>query len=434
MLWLYFWLLLWEGVLRKWVLPGFSDVIFVIRDPVAFLAYLLAFRAGIFPWRPAVSVVIILAALSVVFSIANDNRFAVTLFGLRTDFLHLPLIFLMATVLDRDDVIRFGKWFLICSIPILFLMVRQFNAEPGDLINAGAGGSQYGQIRGALGKIRPAGPFSFVAGTVVYYNMVAAFVFYGWLQPGTYNRLLLFIATTATVFAVPISISRSLLLGVLIVIAFGLAVVLKDPKRIPNFLGPLIAAVGFLAFSADTIYVQAFAVRWDEASGTTSAELYQNTAQRMLADFFSPIDVATQVPFFGYGIGLGTVAGAHLATGQYAFLLAESELGRLILELGPILGFAFIFWRVWLTVKLVFGSWQHYWQTANPLAWLIAGACFLNVLNGQWGPATTLGFAVFGAGLTLAALNGPAPDTEAESGSAVGSPPEDDSAGAKQQA
>jgi hypothetical protein len=38
---------------------------------------------------------------------------------------------------------------------------------------------------------------------------------------------------------------------------------------------------------------------------------------------------------------------------------------------------------------------------------MLAGACALLVLNGQWAPPTILGFAVFGAGLALAAAPGP---------------------------
>ena len=49
LIWLYFFLLIFEGTLRKWVLPQFSDVLLVIRDPVALVIYYLALRARIFP-------------------------------------------------------------------------------------------------------------------------------------------------------------------------------------------------------------------------------------------------------------------------------------------------------------------------------------------------------------------------------------------------
>lgn len=35
--WLYFWLLIFEGALRKWLLPGLSNVLLLVRDPVALL-------------------------------------------------------------------------------------------------------------------------------------------------------------------------------------------------------------------------------------------------------------------------------------------------------------------------------------------------------------------------------------------------------------
>jgi len=243
-LWVYFWLLIWEGMFRKWIFPGLSDLIFVIRDPVAIFAYLLAIRAKVFPWRPAVVVVVLMAALSLVMAIPNDNRLLVTLFGVRTDFLHLPLIFLMARVINRNDVIRYGRWFMIFSVPILLIMIKQFDAPSDSAWNVAVGGVASGQLRGAMGRIRPPGPFSFVTGPVDYFGVVAAFVFYGWLQPKVYGRLLVYVATIVTIVVIPVSISRSLLLGILIVTFFGLVVAVRDPRRIPNFLGPLVAAAG----------------------------------------------------------------------------------------------------------------------------------------------------------------------------------------------
>ena len=38
LLWIYFWLLIFEGALRKWILPGLSNPLLLVRDPVALLA------------------------------------------------------------------------------------------------------------------------------------------------------------------------------------------------------------------------------------------------------------------------------------------------------------------------------------------------------------------------------------------------------------
>jgi len=405
-IWLYFWLLLFEGALRKWVLPGWSDILFVIRDPVAILAYGLALRAGVFPFRPAVVAAGVMLVVSVLFTLTTATPLLVMIFGLRTNYLHLPLVFLIPAVMDRNDVIRMGRWFMITSIPILLLMVRQFDASPDDPINAGAGGYLGGQLRGAMGRIRPPGPFSFISGPVVYFSVVAAYVCHGWLEKRTYPRVLLLLATLATIIAVPISISRSLLLGVLVVLAFGGVVALRNPRNLPRFVGPLIVGLCFLAFAADTVYVQAFLTRWDEASSAGNAGFYNNVVGRMLAMFTQPFGIAADAPIFGHGIGMGTLAGSRLMTGRFMFMLSESELARVLLELGPILGFAFIAWRAWLALLIVARSWSAARRFGDVLPWLLAGATFLNFLIGQWGQATQLGFSVLGAGLTLAALNG----------------------------
>jgi hypothetical protein len=64
LIWLYLWLLVFEGVFRKWVLPQFSAPLLLIRDPVVLLIYLSALRARIFPVNIYVISLAIIAVLS----------------------------------------------------------------------------------------------------------------------------------------------------------------------------------------------------------------------------------------------------------------------------------------------------------------------------------------------------------------------------------
>jgi hypothetical protein len=50
------------------------------------------------------------------------------------------------------------------------------------------------------------------------------------------------------------------------------------------------------------------------------------------------------------------------------------------------------------------------WRRRHPASLVFAAACGLNVLNGQWGQATTLGAAVIGGGLALAAAQDDLPE------------------------
>ena len=171
--------------------------------------------------------------------------------------------------------------------------------------------------------------------------------------------------------------------------------------------GALVASLCLLAAIGNTIYVQAFRTRWDEAIEAGGKGFGGNVIGRIEESFTEPFAVAADAPLLGRGIGLGTVAGARLMTGKSLFLLSESELARDVQELGPLLGFAFIAWRAWLVLALVRGGWRSMAGEGDTLSWLITGATFLNVLSGQWGPATHLGFAVLGAGLALAAMRNP---------------------------
>jgi hypothetical protein len=434
-IWLYFWLILFEGVLRKWVLPEYSDPIFLIRDPVVILIYACAAGARLFPIRPATVTIWTMAVAALLFSFTGESPFAVTLFGLRTNFLHLPLVFVIAETFNRRDVVRMGAALLVTSIPIFLLMLVQFNSDPKDLINTAVGGTGGLQLRGALGKIRPPGPFSFISGVVSFIGLATAFLVYGWQRRGTFPLWLLIGGTLAVAASVPISISRSVLLSLLVVGSFAVVLLLRDRRTMGGVLGPVVAAGALLAFMGDTIYVQAFVQRWDEANAGASGGFQGSVVDRTLDQFTQPFETAVAAPLLGHGVGLGTVAGSRLATGNYGFLLSEGELTRAILELGPLLGMAFICWRTWLAGLIVLRGWSVFVRTGDTLGWLIAGASFLSVFYGQWGPSTNLGFSVLGAGLALAALNDPAeldgePEGEDDDGEEPATPsaaaPEDD--------
>src|SRR3954471_18909829 len=48
-IWVYIFFLLFEGVLRKWVLPGLSGPLLVIRDPIVLGIYIVAMAVRAFP-------------------------------------------------------------------------------------------------------------------------------------------------------------------------------------------------------------------------------------------------------------------------------------------------------------------------------------------------------------------------------------------------
>ena len=195
LIWLYFWLLLFEGALRKWVLPQLSNPLLIIRDPVVLLIYVLAIRARVFPRNAWVLSLAIIAFLSLAVSfialwqyIPPDRIILISGYGFRANFLHLPLIFLMPRVLRPEDVKRIGWWVLLLVVPMALLMVAQFRAAPDSLLNRTASGEGE-QIVAALGKVRTAGTFSFVVGVVAYFALATGFLVWAALKRGVYRNL-----------------------------------------------------------------------------------------------------------------------------------------------------------------------------------------------------------------------------------------------------
>ena len=97
MIWLYFFLLIFEGALRMWVLPHFANELLVVRDPVVLAIYFVAMRAGFFPWNKYVIILWLMGIeLLAVGLILHPMNAFVAVYGFHAAFLHLPLIFLMA--------------------------------------------------------------------------------------------------------------------------------------------------------------------------------------------------------------------------------------------------------------------------------------------------------------------------------------------------
>jgi hypothetical protein len=404
LIWLYFALLVGEGVLRKWILPGYAEPLLIIRDPIVILIFVIAFAKGIFPLRLAVLALLAMALVSVAFAMIAGGSVFVTLFGLRTNYLHPILIFVMPSVLSRQDVIKFGKAVLWLSVPIAWLMLLQYNGGKTGMLNVGAGGSIGGQLDGALDKLRPSGPFSFVTGPVAWFALATGYIFYGWTNPGYFSRVVLVAASLATLLAIPISISRSLLMSVVVVLLFGMVSLARDIRKSWRIVLPVLVLAGFFSLIEERGLTDAFDSRWQDST-VKHGGIQISIVQRFLHDYTTAWGEISNARMFGEGIGLGSNVGARLATGEVRFLLAESEWPKIILELGPLLGVAFILFRCWLASHVMLQALGCLFRRSDSLAWLLGGAGFLSLLSGQWGQPTLLGFAVFIGGLALSATN-----------------------------
>jgi len=410
LIWTYVVLLLIEGALRKWVLPGLADELLIVRDPVLLAVYALALAAGLFPANRFILAIAVLAALSAAASLLGGHRnLLVIAYGVRINYLHLPLIWIMGRVLDRRDVERLGAFLLVVAIPMTVLMVQQFSAPMNAWINRGVGNDEVGQLFGADGRIRPPGLFAFITGPQLFYPLCAAFFFDEISGAKRLPQSLLVAAGLAIAIALPISISRSVMLGSgLVAIAFLLALPFSSARFMALVRPLLLLALVGAGLSLLPVFREGlgvFMMRWDSAAEDAPGAAWTSVLERTVNGFTNPYFFMKEAPFLGHGIGTGSNVGARLTSGEVGFLLAEEEWGKVLLELGPVLGAAFIVLRLILVGWLGWRSWRALRDDRNVLPLLIFSATAMTVLQGQWAPPTVLGFAVVGSGLLLGALN-----------------------------
>jgi hypothetical protein len=406
-IWLYFILLILEGALRKWLLPGLAGPLLIVRDPVALWLIILSVRKGVLRVNPYLVVIVFIGFASIFTAgFLGHGSFPVALYGARIMLLHFPLIFVIGSAMNRAHVIAMGNVILWMTLPMTLLIAMQFFSPQSAWVNRGIGGVEEAGFQGALGHFRPPGTFSFITGTYLFYGLSTCFVFYYWLNPKGINKVMLVGSTLGVLTAIPLSISRTLFFEVCLTVAFAFIAVARKGKYLSKFAS--IIAVVFVAIFilSQTSFFQhateTFFSRFTNANETEGG-VKGVLGDRFLGGLVSALLGSLDQPFFGYGIGMGTNVGAQLLAGKTVFLLHEEEWGRIIDELGPLFGLAVVYIRVAVSVKIAMAAYKKILK-GDMLPWLLVSFGFLLMAQGFWSQPTSLGFCTLTTGLMIASL------------------------------
>jgi len=404
-------LLILEGALRKWALPGLSNPLLLIREPIVILAYIIAWKNRCFPLNLYVRTGLILMIFCsiIAMTIGHGNLFVVA-YGFKANFWHIPFAFIIAQVFNRNHVINIGKWWLWGTIVMTGLLILQFYAPQSAWINQAPGGLEGGGFSGALGKFRPPGTFSFIVGVVWFYTFSAGFLIAGLTQHKRYSKMLLALSSIAVFIAIPISISRSLILAAGLTIITGICASAFQKNMLLRMIRiAVLAGVGLVIASQFTVFdeaKEAFTHRWERSTSEDKGGVQTMIVWRIAREFVGPFINIEDTPILGEGLGAGTQIGAKLLTGEKGFNLGESEWYRLIGEGGIILGSLYILWRLWIGFKLSYFALVSLRQ-GNALGIILLSTTLYNLWVGQLGQPTINGFTVIGIGLTIAAMRIP---------------------------
>jgi hypothetical protein len=406
-IWLYFILWVFEGALRKWILPGFSTPLLIVRDPIAIYIVFKALNSKVNFTNPYVVYGWLTTVFCLLFTIifGHGNLF-VGLYGARIMLLHFPLIFIFGEVLVKKDVLNMGRVLLAFNILMTIIVYFQFSSPQSAFINIGIGGEGSAGFSGAMGYSRPPGTFSFTSGLTIFYAAVSVFVFYFWLSKDSCSKILLYASTTALVIALPLTISRGAVVGVAVVGLFAIIAAGTNGKAILKLLitGLALYVIIIILQEYTSIFnlgTEVFMDRVDAANG--DGGLKESIFLRALDSFTGPIFNLLDQPMLAGNLGMGTNAGAQMLSGSAGFLISEGEFGRLGGERGVIFGGSLILLRIVLSAGFIIKSWRLP-QKEKLLPFILCGAACVAMVQGQWAQPTALGYGVLMGGLVMASL------------------------------
>ena len=413
-IWLYIILLIFEGALRKWILPSLATPLLLVRDPIVIWLVIEGWKKGwinVFYAKAMMAVATLSFIITLLF---GHQNILVALYGWRIYFFHFPMIFIIGKILTRDDILRICRFFLYISIPMTVLVVIQFYSPPTAWVNIGVGGEGTAGF-GAVGNfMRPPGVFSFTAGYVAFQGIVGCILLYYLIMNNSlYQKYqiqpwLIATASICYLVALPTSISRTNFFQTLVFLSFAVlaAVVMKNLR--PKVITLLCIGAGIMILLTVSgiiaTNIEIFMTRFEEANEVEGG-IEGVVGNRYIGGFLRAL-TRIDVPVSGYGIGLGTNAGASLMGGDmYSFgFNGEVEWERIIGECGFFLGISIIAIRLALSIAMLLKSFKRLTENLDLLPWMLCAGMILYLPQAQWGSITSLGFTVLFGGLTLAAI------------------------------
>lgn len=384
-------LLIFEGAIRKWVLPSLSSPLFFIKDPFLLFLYGLCFYKKQFPKNKYFFSALIMAfafyLLACCQSLILEIPIIVAIYGWRNYFLYLPLAFIIGEYMQKEDLFRIAKFTCIVAIPIAILTYFQYISPKDAYINKNVGFENTTIFTIVDGIVRPSGTFSFTTGHSTFVTSLAVMLLFNFLLSKK-ERFLSPMMAIGCAFAffsnLAVSGSRSAFVSVGLVVfflAFSSLLIFNEKKGfkilLTVFVSILVAVILFnFVFEKELGLIQ----RRQELAQASEGSIFS----RILSTVFDPSFLfMSDISLLGFGLGLSSGGGSFLANGVRSFVLAETEWSRNILEAGLLLGSLYIIYRIFLVLKIFLNSSKVMLKTKSPIPLIFFSFTFPSLFSGS---------------------------------------------------
>lgn len=391
-----FWLLVLEGALRKWILPQASELIYFLKDIVLLGAYFNFYGFSAvkdkFPIKiNFINVLILIASGWCIFQAFNPSLGSplVGVFGLKGYLLYIPLIWMLPSLFhSEDELYKFLRSHLLLTIPVGLIGIAQFFSPASSFINAYADEERQAVVTfGVSAAVRITGTFSYISGYAVY--LIVCFGLLIVMLSTKQSRKWLWIAI-AEMFLVSINSfmtgSRTTIFSeVLFLAGYFVLRGLSKPASTLRLMRKLVVPALVVSIAAAIWFRPAVESFWLRATK------FNDVGDRVAYSLQEPLNFVHLKELDGYGTGATHQAtpilraALDLPTGEKIPTYYEAEVGRIVLELGPI---GFFFWYG-LRASILIALLITFWKLQRPFLRQLALAAFL--IQG----IQTYGFLVF---------------------------------------
>jgi hypothetical protein len=382
-LYLFLGLVVLDGAVRKWLLPGSEQLVYIAKD-ILLLALMARYvmqrglqyplglpSSGLTGWLAAYVVIAGLQALNP--SLPSLLLGAV---GLKSHVLYVALLFLVpAAFRDTEDVARAFRYLLIPIVLVLAFGVLQFSLPVDHPLNRYVRGTTWEIATfGFLHRVRVTSTFSYVSGMTVFVFFALCLAL-GLLAAGRWrfaSNKLAYACLLAALVVAPMTGARWVYYMLLLALPLFLYGMVRTGMlqggyalRIVVFASLTMGAISLWSMQA----LESFEQRRQSAT---------DFGARVESLVLKPLRFATDAGLLGFGAGATHQAAPALVpqAGYYGWLPTldfEDEPGRLMLELG-VLGFVV---SLGLRIYLCWLAWQAMLAGGTPREKALAGAALM---------------------------------------------------------
>ncbi len=384
----FFFYMIFEGVIRKWIFPNFSTQIYFIKDFFLIIIYLIGLKYHlIFKSNYAKLFTVIILILSLFGFLGYDyskDSIIYYIAGLRSYWIFLPLFLIIVHLFSKNDLIKFFKLNLFFIIPNFLLVLFQALSPESSIINSGFDGN-------LLSPERPSSYFTYTTQNTFYFIFLF-YIFCSYVldkkefhaKDIIYLCLMNFLLISTMILLK----GRSVYFYVFVTISYSsfFIIISNYEKKLKMIKIVLILFVSLISFNLSSNLT--FEDQYEHSKirmhsdDTKEYELVSTFKEKKISDIpilNKMIDDEEQVKipefcsrystycriindlyivptvdkasFYGYGIGSGTKIVILLKNYQ-SFYLGEIDNKRIIMELGNVVGLSLVLVKWALVVIL----------------------------------------------------------------------------------